>query len=62
MFGYSQIVRQVRKWRADRKRIAIQNVIQRLPIQLQKDIGWPALTAKPSVGRVLKDLRTCPTL
>ena len=42
MFGYHSIARRIRKWRLDRDRIAIETMLYELPLELQKDIGWPA--------------------
>ena len=50
MFGISRIARYTRRWRYERQRSAIQNVILGLPLELQKDIGWPALR-EPSSPR-----------
>jgi len=46
MFGYSSITQQIRKWRVERDRIAIENMLSELPLELQKDIGWPAARAR----------------
>jgi hypothetical protein len=46
MFGYSSITRQIQKWRVERERIAIENMLYELPLELQKDIGWPAARAR----------------
>jgi len=62
MFGYSQIARHVRQWRADRKRIAIESMIYKLPIELQKDIGWPATRAQSPTTRTRSDLQARPIL
>jgi len=62
MFGYSQIARHVRQWRAERKRIAIESEFHRLPIELQKDIGWPAMTTQPPAARARNDLQARPIL
>lgn len=51
MFGYSSITRQIRKWRVERDRIAIETMLSELPLELQKDIGWPtARTRQPRNG------------
>ncbi|MDF1607591.1 hypothetical protein PZ897_05325 [Hoeflea sp. YIM 152468] len=43
MFGFSQVVRYARQWRTTRRRIAMESALFRLPAELQKDIGWPAI-------------------
>lgn len=43
MYGFTQIFRLARQWRADRKRAAMATMFYDLPIELQKDIGWPAI-------------------
>ena len=51
MFGYHSIARRIRKWRLDRDRIAIETMLYELPLELQKDIGWPAArTRRPRNG------------
>lgn len=42
MFGLTEIARYAREWRASRKRAAMETMFSSLPLELQKDIGWPA--------------------
>ena len=62
MFGISRIARYTRRWRYERQRSAIQNVILGLPLELQKDIGWPALRERSSLGEEPGDIHARPIL
>lgn len=58
MFGFSRIARHARKWRADKKRIAMENVLMDLPVELRKDIGWPTHGDRPPMTRAQWDIHT----
>ncbi|MCY0095927.1 hypothetical protein [Hoeflea ulvae] len=62
MFGFTQILRHARQWQADRKRTAMQAMFEKLPLELQKDIGWPAARdlGRPRTAR--HDVHARPTL
>ncbi len=62
MFGFSRITRHARQWHADRKRIAMENVIFDLPVELQKDIGWPAPMDRQSASILRSDIYARPRL
>lgn len=62
MFGFSRIALRARQWRAERKRIALQDMIFGLPIELQKDIGWPAPESRSSQGKPQSDFLARPIL
>ncbi|KJS12777.1 MAG: hypothetical protein VR78_11795 [Hoeflea sp. BRH_c9] len=51
MFGFTEIARYARQWRASRKRAAMVSMFDSLPLELQKDIGWPAAGEPASTGR-----------
>jgi len=61
MFEFPQIARHVRQWRAERKRIATESIFYKLPIALQKDIGWPAASDQPLTGKARNAIHTRPT-
>ncbi len=50
MFGITQILNHARQWRASRKRAAMESVFNSLPIELQKDIGWPGIGDRAGTG------------
>lgn len=52
MYGFSQIFRLARQWRSDRRRAAMATKFYDLPIELQKDIGWPAISEQPPASRL----------
>ena len=62
MLGFSHIADYARKWRADQKRIAMENTLMDLPAELRKDIGWPAARDCPSAARTPGDIHARPML
>ena len=62
MFGISQIARYTRHWRSERQRAAMQSAILGLPLELQKDIGWPAVRERSSLGKERSDIHARPIL
>jgi hypothetical protein len=56
MFGISGIARQARQWRAERKRRALRRQLYELPLELQKDIGWPATDPRYPSARVISEI------
>lgn len=60
MFGLSHIARRARKWRADQKRAAMEMVLQDLPVELRKDIGWPVARDHPQVGNPQREIHARP--
>lgn len=53
MFGFADFARQARKWRANRDRRQLQSMLSGLPVELRKDIGWPAPDARSAATRVV---------
>jgi len=49
MFGIFHLVQYARRLHADRERARMEKMFLDLPIELQKDIGWPAIKEKPPV-------------
>lgn len=62
MFGFSHIARYTRQWREGRQRVAMENMIFRLPVELQKDIGWPTLRDRPSPAEISGETHARPML
>jgi hypothetical protein len=62
MFGYSQIIRHARRWRESRRRMLMERTLMDLPVELQKDIGWPRCVDHPSALRGRNDLHARPML
>ncbi|MGJ8569742.1 MAG: hypothetical protein ACSHXI_03465 [Hoeflea sp.] len=60
MFGYSHIVRYARLWRASRQRSLMERAMFDLPVELQKDIGWPAPRDLPTMITRQPDLHARP--
>lgn len=60
MFSYSHIVRYARQWRAKHQRARMERAMLDLPVELQKDIGWPAPKDLPSRAVNQPDLHACP--
>ncbi|AKH99733.1 hypothetical protein IMCC20628_01016 [Hoeflea sp. IMCC20628] len=60
MFDFAQIARHARQWRANRKRAAMECMLGSLPVELQKDIGWPAAVEHGCAGRTQSDLHARP--
>jgi hypothetical protein len=60
MFGYSHIVRYARLWRAKHQRALMERTMLDLPVELQKDIGWPAPRDLPSGTARQQDLHARP--
>jgi hypothetical protein len=56
MFGYSHIVRYARLWRANHQRALMERAMLDLPVELQKDIGWPAPRDLPTLITSPRDL------
>jgi hypothetical protein len=61
MFGYSHIVRYARLWHARHQRAVMERTMLDLPVELQKDIGWPAPRDLPSRLSRQQDLQARPT-
>lgn len=62
MFDFSRIAHHARRWREARKHTELESLIHRLPVELQKDIGWPAPMDDPSAGKVRHDIHARPIL
>ncbi|MBU4531039.1 MAG: hypothetical protein KUA43_05760 [Hoeflea sp.] len=62
MFGFSHITRKARQWRAHQKRAAMESVLMDLPLELQKDIGWPGPADLPSLSSAQADIHARPML
>lgn len=60
MFGYSHIVRYARLWRANHQRELMERTMLDLPVELQKDIGWPAPKDLPPMSKLQQDLHSRP--
>ena len=60
MFGYSHIVSYARLWRASHQRALMERAMLDLPVELQKDIGWPAPKDLPPMITRQPDLRARP--
>lgn len=56
MFGFSHIVRYARQWRTSHQRALMQRAMLDLPVELQKDIGWPAPRDLPPMTTRQPDL------
>lgn len=51
MHAFTRIFRLARQWRSERRRAAMAARFYDLPIELQKDIGWPAIGEQPPACR-----------
>ena len=60
MFGYTHIVRYARQWRANHQRQLMERAMLDLPVELQKDIGWPAPRDLQPMNKLQQDLHSRP--
>jgi hypothetical protein len=58
MFGMDYLSRQARKWIRDRERRSLEATMLDLPLELQKDIGWPAPQSPRSAGGLGREHRS----
>lgn len=58
MFGIDYLSRQARKWVHARERRSLEATMLDLPLELQKDIGWPAPGSRRSHGEPGREHRS----
>lgn len=50
MSFYASLSRLTTQWRSDRSRTRTQRILDALPPEIRKDIGWPQSNSAPSQG------------
>lgn len=62
MFGILRFARYVRRVQENHKRALMARTFLDLPIELQKDIGWPADNASRKAARMQREINARPIL